>query len=234
VEAEGGPMSSASTATQFLRNKSGKKINVRIGGKARHAGKRIVPLATIRCREVQRYLIDRYGPVLPDDDAARDDIMIMLHHIAHKQAADRQWLMNDWLDQRAPWLVDDERAAFIRKVFRHPIRYSADTLAEKLGLTWARRERLAITTIWAIDMPRETHKEMRKAKKRDRQRTARRKSGCMPRTEYEANSVKKQAQAEGISPRTWYRRQKQLKTHYAGHGHVPHIARVAITVTTLW
>jgi len=223
-----------STATQFLRNKSGKKINVRIGGKARHAGKRIVPLATIRCREVQRYIIDRYGPVLPDDDAARDDIMIMLHHIAHKQAADRQWLMNDWLDQRAPWLIGEERAAFIRKVFRHPIRYSADTLAEKLGLTFARRQRLAITTIGATDMSKKEREELRKAKKAEHKRKARRAAGCMSRDEYEGGSINrlKPWLAEGISQRTWYRRQQ--KTHYAASGLVPHIARVAITVTTLW
>jgi hypothetical protein len=228
-------MSSASTSVQFLRSKSGKRTNVRIGGKAKpkHAGKRDVPLATIRCREIDRYIIDRYGPVMPDDDAARDDVMIMLHHIAYKQAADRQWLMNDWLDQRAPWLIADERAAFIRKVFLHPIRYSADTLAEKLGLTWARRHRLGITTFWAIDMPREVHNEMGKAEKRERQRKVRRAAGCQPREVYEADSVKNRAKAEGISLRTWYRRQK-AKTHYAAHGPVPHIVRVQITVTSQW
>jgi len=223
------------TAARFLSNNSGKKINVRIGGKAKpdRAGKRIVPLATFRCRDIERYIVDRYGPVLPDDDAGRDDIMIMLHHIAHKQAADPQWLMSDWLDRRAPWLIGEERAAFIRKAFRHPIRYTADTLAVKLGLTWARRKRLGITTIWVIDMPREKHAEMRKVTKRDRQRKARRAAGCVSREEYERASTGRQKPwlAEGISRRTWYR--KQQKTHYAGHGLVPHIARAEITVTIL-
>jgi hypothetical protein len=90
-----------------------------------------------------------------------------LHHIAHKQAADRQWLMNDWLDQRAPWLIGEERAAFIRKVFAHPIRYSADTLAEKLGLTFARRQRLAITTIGATDMSKKEREERQKTQTKE-------------------------------------------------------------------
>jgi hypothetical protein len=228
---EARPMSTS--AKQFSRNRAGNAIKLRLGTKPVTQPGKVVPLATFRCRDVDRYLIDRYGRVLPDDDAARDDIMIMLHHIAYKQAADRQWLMNDWLDQRAPWLTGNERAAFIRKVFAHPIRYEADTLAEKLGLTFARRQRLGITTIGAIDMSKEQREERRKAEKRQRKRNARRKSGCMPRTEYEANSVKKQAQAEGISPRTWYRRQKHTKTHYGAAAPVPHIARVRIYVTTL-
>jgi hypothetical protein len=59
--------------------------------------------------------------------------------------------MHDWIDGRAPWLAGEERAAFIRKAFASPIRYTADTLAEKLGLTFARRQRLTITTIGAIE-----------------------------------------------------------------------------------
>jgi hypothetical protein len=222
-----------STATQFLRNKSGKQINVRIGGKAKTkpklGRKRPVPFATIRCREIDVYFTDRYGMVLPDDDAGREDVQIMLNHIAYRQAADRQWLMNDWLDRRAPWLCGAERAACIAKAFRNPIRYTSDTLAEKLGLTFARRERLGIHSIGAIDMPKEAREELRKIKARDRDRNTRRKAGCMTRTEYEANSVKRRAKAEGISTRTWYRRQQ--KTHYAAKGPVPHIARVSVTVT---
>jgi hypothetical protein len=232
---EEGPMSS--TATQFLRNKNGKQINVRIGGKAKPklAGKRPVPFATIRCQELDAYFTDRYGMVLPDDDAGREDVQIMLNHIAHRHAQDRQWLMHDWLDRRAPWLIGEERAACIAKAFRNPIRYTADTLAEKLGLTFARRQRLGIHSIGAIDMPKEAREEMRKAKKRDAKRKARLAAGCLSRDEYEANSISRQKPwlKDGISSRTWYRRQQQQETLYAGSGLVPRIVRARMTVTIL-
>jgi hypothetical protein len=117
----------------------------------------------------------------------------------------------------------EERKAFIRKAFRNPIRYRADTLAEKLGLTFARRQRLGIKTIGAIDMPAEAREEMRKAKTRERKRKARQHAGCMTRAEYEANSISRQKpwEAEGISQRTWYRRQQ--KTHFAADGLVPRL-----------
>jgi hypothetical protein len=59
--------------------------------------------------------------------------------------------------------------------------------------------------------------------------------GCKRRDDYEAGSVSRQKPwlEDGISRRTWYRRQ-QAKTHYAASGRVPHIARVQITVTSQW
>jgi hypothetical protein len=203
------------TRARYARNRAGKPIKLKIGGRRVPKSKRVIPKATLRCRDLDLYFDDRYGPVLPDDDAGREDVMIYLNHLAHKQD-DRQAAMHEWLDQRAPWLVGDARKAYIAKVFRKPIMYRADTLAQKLGLTFARRQRLGITTIGAIDVSKEERQEMRKAKARDRMRKVR--HGGMSREEYEGQSISRQKPwiAEGISRPTWYRRQQeQLKTHYA-------------------
>ena len=159
--------------------------------------------------------------------------MIYLHHLAHKQD-DRQARMHEWLDARAPWLTGAERRAFIAKVFRRPITYRADTLAAKLGLTYARRQRLGITTIGAIDMPKEAREEMRRARDRERKRKAREKTGCMTRDEYEGQSITRHApwNAEGISRREWYRQQEQPKTRYAADGLVPSSSHAAVTVSS--
>src|SRR5262245_50159967 len=156
------------TPTRHARSRKGKPIKLKLGNKAAPRRTRQVPLATIRCKQLDQYFTDRYGPVLPDDDAGRDDVMIMLHHIAFLQAADRQWRMEDWIDRRAPWLIGKERAEFIAKVFRKPIKYGADTLAQRIGLTYARRQRLGITTIGAIDVDAEARKEIKRMKDRER------------------------------------------------------------------
>jgi hypothetical protein len=195
------------TRTRYAQSRKGKPIKLRVGGKPAPRSDRVVPLATIRCNELDRFFDDRYGPVLPDDDAGRDDAVIMLHHLAFRQAIDRQLQMNDWLDRRAPWLAGRERDSIIAKLFRKPILFKPDTLAGKIGLTYARRQRLGITTIGAIDMPAEARKELRKEKARSRKAAARRAAGRMPRAEYEGQSIAKVKpwEAEGISRRTWYR-----------------------------
>jgi hypothetical protein len=204
----------ASTRALFATNKNGNKIPLKLGDKPVKNG-RIVPLASIRVKEIDRHLLDAFGPVLPDDDAGRDDVMIVLSHIAYKKAKDREWLMGDWIDRRAPWLRGQERPDFISKAMANPMLYRADTLAAALGLLYVDRQRLAITTIGAIDVPAEERQELRKERDKNRKRRARRKAGSVSREEYESNSVTAQAEAEGICTKTWYRRQKR---HYAADG----------------
>jgi hypothetical protein len=203
-------MSNGDVRALYGHNRQGQRIKLKLGGKAvRKRPTRQAPFATIRCRELERIFRDRYGPVLPDDDAGRGDAEIMLQHIARKQAGDRQWLMEDYLDQSAPWLKGKERAALIRRVFRKPLSYRADTLAAMIGLTFARRRRLGITTIGAIDMSLEQREKLNREHDRDYQRDKRRATGVQPREEYEQQSISQSApwKAEGISRASWYRRQ---------------------------
>ena len=43
-------------------------------------------LTLIRMRELERLFARRYGRLLPDDDAGRDDLIVAAHHIAFEAA----------------------------------------------------------------------------------------------------------------------------------------------------
>ncbi|WP_316205262.1 hypothetical protein [Bradyrhizobium sp. SZCCHNS3004] len=216
---------------RFARNKAGKRIKLQVGDAERKRSRK-VPFATLRCNELDRYFDDRYGQVLPDDDAGRADVMIYLSHLAHRENIDRVRAMHTWLDRHAPWLVDDERDGAIAKAFRLMTKYKPDTLAELFGLTYARRQRLKIRTIGAIDMPKKAREERRKAKARERKAAQRKAEGRMSRAEYEGESISKLQPwvAMGKSRAAYYREQKAAKSPYAADTLVSPIASARVTI----
>ncbi len=131
-------------------------------------------VTTFRVRDLNRFFNDRYGHSLPDDDdAAREDIALMLAHLC--QLTDGSRRMDHFLDLRAPWMAPAEREAAKQAAATSGNRWTSDGLAEKLGLTMSVRTRLGITTIGAIDCDRQGRQELRKQKNRERERTRRRK-----------------------------------------------------------
>jgi hypothetical protein len=89
-------------------------------------------------------------------------------------------------------------------------RRSADSLARFLGVTYARRQRLKLTTIGAIDVDRKQRNRRRRERNRMAKEARRRARGATPRVEYEANSLTRTEpwKAQGISRRTWERRRR--------------------------
>lgn len=169
---------------------------------------RRVSISALRASQLNRFLLDRYGQVLPDDDAGRDDARLMAHHLAHRINPSAR--IASWLSLRAPWMDDAEAQELITTVLAKPLRWRADTLAARLGLTEADRRRLRITTIGAIDMD----KDQRKAARRERSRLARqadrRAAGVKPRNVYLAEQRAKRDKPRqwtllGMSRAAWYR-----------------------------
>lgn len=152
----------------------------------------------------------RWGDQLPDDDAGRDDALIVLNHMVN-QATDPRGRMAQWLATRCPWMSAREARSMIARVVANPKRWRADTLAVKLNLNAADRTRLQITTIGAVDLLKEQRAARRRQRDRDRKRRNRRKAGARQRADYEATSTSRQRPwaALGISRRTWYRRHAQ-------------------------
>ena len=100
-------------------------------------------MAGLRCAELERLFAARYGHELPDDDAGRADVVIMLHHLA-RCAGDPRQRSTAWCAAHAPWLAAAaELEAMLDDVIEKPRRWRADILAERLGLTAAERRRLA-------------------------------------------------------------------------------------------
>ena len=178
--------------------------------KAKNANKPPISLTALRIAELRRLFLDRYGRTLPDDDAGRDDVLVMAHHIARRQG-DPSRAIRSWIELQAPWMTSTETAVTISTVLARPLRWRADKLALRLRLTEAERRRLHICTIGAIDMTKAERKEARKLRQRQRDRARRRARGAKPRHHYEANSISRAKPwlALGISRATWYRQRRE-------------------------
>lgn len=169
------------------------------------------PLHGLRLRDLDVILHHRWGPALPDDDAGRDDALIVLHHMVN-QAVDPRRRMAQWLGTRCPWMPKQEAAQTIARVIANPRRWRADTLAAKLGLTAADRARWRITTIGATDLLKEQRAARRRSRDNERKRRNRRAAGARPRAEYLAaakHTGPKPWEAAGMSRATWYRRRHE-------------------------
>jgi hypothetical protein len=169
-----------------------------------------VSMAMLRIAELRRLYRARYGHELPDDDAGREDALIMANHLAKRPDAERN--ITVWLGLWAPWMTDVEVAKITAKVIAKPIRWRADKLAIRLNLNEAERQRLRITTIGAVDVDKEERHRRRQARKHLRKQLMRRARGAKPRAEYEANSItrNKPWEALGMSRAGWYRAGKPM------------------------
>lgn len=166
-------------------------------------------LCGLRLRDLQILFRDRWGDRLPDDDAGRGDAELALHHIAPFRLEPRR-RMREWLAAWAPWMTSVEAAAMIECVIAQPRPLRADTLAAKLNLHAADRARLKITTIGAVDQPKEKRIADRKERDRLAKAAARRARGVIPITH--ALSRRRPWLAEGISRAAWYRRKARSET----------------------
>lgn len=171
--------------------------------------KRSTPMqiVALRIADLSTIFRSRWGTVLPDDDSGRDDIKLAVDHLAALAHPARA--ITKWLETWAPWLTLAEQRAVISEGIANQRNWKADALAWRLHLTREERTMLGITTIGAIDHGKAARKKLRKERERVRQEAKRRAAGALPRQEYEARSKQKAKPwiAEGISRRTWYRRQ---------------------------
>jgi hypothetical protein len=163
-------------------------------------------LAALRVRDLDQLFRARYGEEMPDDDAARDDIAVMVHHLAALPRDPRQ-RVRAWLHRRAPWLSPAEAGKLLDEAINRPRRWRADKLGKRLGLTTADRTALRITTIGAIDQSKAQRTTARRKRNRLAKEAKRRKHGAIPRDEYENRSIArvKPWLLLEMSRATWYR-----------------------------
>jgi hypothetical protein len=165
-------------------------------------------LVGIRVAELERVMRDRYGEQLPDDDAGRDDLFVILNHAAYYADAKPRMLAAaaSW----APWINADALDDLIADITARPLRWRADSLAKRLGVTDEQRTRLALRTIGAIDVTAEQRQKRRKERDRLEKQAKRRAAGIMPRTP-PRETRSGQARDRGISERTWRRRRARVR-----------------------
>jgi hypothetical protein len=165
-------------------------------------------IAVLRISELERYLRLRYGTVLPDDHAGREDLVILLNHVAHNRT-DRGGKMLGFVQRWAPWMPPNESEALIAMILAKPRKYSPKRLGELLRLTEAERRQLCITTIRAFDATDESMAENAKRKDRERKAAFRaaNKSG-RPRGRPKSEGVPAWVAAGASSKATYYRNLK--------------------------
>jgi hypothetical protein len=168
----------------------------------------------IRIEQIERYLLHRYGRTLPDDDAGRHDLTILLNHLAQNRAGNPHGKMRAALRVWARWMPDDEANELIAQILKRPRRYTAKKLGELTLLTEEEHKLLGITSwwphTWKEDKVRADQRGRKQARDRDAVTAKRRKAGVVSRDEYLANSKSRTEpwKAEGVSRRTWERRRK--------------------------
>lgn len=170
-------------------------------------GRGKIGMSTLRCAELERLFDHRYrGDALPDDDAGRGDVRIMVHTLGRR--SDPIQRIDAWLARRAPWFAGEERDRLITAVMDNPLRWRADTLGRMLGLTTADRTLLKIRSIGPIDSTAAERNEARRLKSIERKRLKRRSAGKPLRGDIVHNSIASMAPwtTAGVSERTWYRR----------------------------
>jgi len=133
---------------------------------------RVRLISLIRVRELERLSVSRWGRFLPDDDAGRDDFLIVAHHIAHL-GGEVEAHITAWASRWCPWMTAEEAAAAAAQATAKPIKWRADTLGWRLGLTDAERSALKITTIGAIGVGKTERLARRKEKNKLAQRARR-------------------------------------------------------------
>jgi hypothetical protein len=171
-------------------------------------------LAVVRLRELERLWSVRYGGVLPNDDAGADDLCIAAQLICYLQG-DITAKVIAWARVWAPWYSAQEAGELAARLIS--CRYklpSADTAAEQVGLNYAERQALGITTIGATDVDPAERERLRRERYNAKRKKKRRDNGALPRETLDAaptNESLRPWEDKGISRATWYRRRRAAR-----------------------
>lgn len=157
----------------------------------------------VRVREIERLFAYRWGETLPATEAGRDGLFVVAQHIAQYGAPERH--IPAWAALWCPWLTFGDIIQLINWIEQTPLRWTADALAERLGLDDATRTLLAIKTIGSTDVDKEQRIERRNAHKLAKRKAKRHAARALrPVTATKA----KPWVVAGISRSSWYAKKK--------------------------
>jgi hypothetical protein len=166
-----------------------------------------------RLRDLRRLSQHRYGHVLPDDDAGREDLWERFLVISLAPLEPEKKMRNE-AEICAPWLPEAQLQTLIQEVMLLPVsrrKVPRREIGKRMNLTFREREITKCWTVSPVDMTDEEMAEWRKDKDRARRAIKRAQAGKPTRDQYLAKNVisrTKPWEAEGISRATWYRRRE--------------------------
>lgn len=175
------------------------------------------PISGFRIRELERLAGHWWNGNIPESDEGRVFVRVVANHLVGLSGIPRK-RVDAWCERFAPWIAEDDLDEIVELATMSPTLYSADTIARAIGLDIATRDLLKLTTIGAYDFDAKARDKRRLArrarrqreKRAERQRQKRAERGAQSRAE--CISQQKPWLVEGISRRTWYRRQKERKS----------------------
>jgi hypothetical protein len=165
----------------------------------------------IRIGDLNKLFALRYGNgpsdcgwTFPDDDAGLEDLKILIHTYRWTNPLSMPRIIR----LRAPWA---DVQAILDEVDAYPRSWKSATLGQLLNFGGGEWRRLRTRTVAPVDMTAEDRRDFSRILANGQRRAKRARRGMKTRAEYEANSLSRTKPwvAEGISRRTWYRRQKE-------------------------
>ena len=137
----------------------------------------------VRLEDIRVIARHYFGRDLPDDDAGRETLELML------RCAPPEHCMNI-IEISAPWMPADEAVVMVSRV-RGMVMPTPTEIGKEMRVTLEAKEGLALAQVVPHDMSRADMKERRKERKRLKMRETRRAKGVRSREEYEGRSLSK-------------------------------------------
>jgi hypothetical protein len=154
-----------------------------------------------RRREI--VLHGRYVGAAQTEDFSRWLIAWVWHN---PKAKDQIWSVMECAKKMGGKISEAEASAIIEEASITRKHLTADNLARFLGVTYAQRQALRLTTIGSVNVGKGARKEMRKRRDRLAKEAKRRAAGMRPQSE--SLSATKPWSESGMSRAAWYRRNK--------------------------
>jgi hypothetical protein len=193
---------------------------------SRRSHRSIFDFAALRRREIERYARD-VGATTTDD--LPQWLIVWAQHNTQSKDPVRA-LMNAAIRMRGH-ITEADAIALLDEASETRRHCSADNVAKFLGVTYAQRERLRLTTIGSVDVGKRSRAVLRKRKARLREERRRRKRGAKPRAQALSNT--KPWQALGMSRRNWYRRRRAAAGTNSCAATLPLMAQIRAQPSTL-
>ena len=164
----------------------------------------------------------RYGNELPDDDAGREFLFDLLV-LASFAMVNPTKKMSNSIGLMAEWMSAEEADDITDTVNRMPLSerwHIAKMLGERHRVTYAEHESIGLKNITPCDKTAEELAELRKVRKREREKMRRHQRGAKSRPEYRAQFTGSLNQTEpwiplGISRATFFRNKAKQRIQAA-------------------
>jgi hypothetical protein len=126
-----------------------RKLDAREATRRKKKKRKPIPFAVLRLRNIEKFMTDLYGSVLPEGDAgAMVDLEILIATVIASGKPPMPF-MYKWV---SPWMPLDQAERFVDAVDLTLAFLDADEIGKRMGVSFAVKERLKTRTLGAYDV----------------------------------------------------------------------------------